>query len=474
MASNNNVHIGKPPNFDGNNYDYWKIRISMHLKSMGGKIWPIIRDGFVVLKEDEQSPSDNENVLTNDQATNVLYDALDINEFNRIKNLTTAHEIWTKLMEIYEGTTIVKSAKLYVCKRKFEQFLMKEDESVFDMFNRLNEIVKELKGLGFNVPNLDFTHKFLRSLPEKYDTIVTILVRSDLTTTSPTEVLGEILTQDIFKKSQAKAMSLAKKVKGESIALKAKVSKTIEKEESEDEGNGSESDEELALFVNKFNKFMRKKKGQPRRGQTSRKNAFNDRKCFECGEPGHITMNCPSKKNKGKDGDDKKKRKFYHKKKDGKAYLVEWDSDASSNDDDSSSKLNARIAIKEAPSLFSSPHCLMAKGDVKVKIITDLNDIDDDDDDLDDDGYSYDDLARMLGEADGYMHKEKEKFRTLKELYKNLQVSFEELKTSHNNQKESCEKLVEAQNSPLVHEVVVVTKDVGITCDLLDSSTSDS
>jgi hypothetical protein len=183
-------------------------------------------------------------------------------------------------------------------------------------------------------------------------------------------------------------------------------------------------------------------------------------------------MNCPSKKNKGKDGDDKNKKKFYHKK-DGKAYLVEWDSDASSDDDDdSSSKLNARIAIKEAPSLFSSPHCLMAKGDAKVKIITDLNDIDDDIDDLDDDGYSYDDLVRMLGEADDYMHKEKEKFRTLKEFYKNLQVSFEELNTSHNNLKESCDKLVEAQNSPFVHEVVVVTKDVGITCDLLDNSTS--
>jgi hypothetical protein len=81
----------------------------------------------------------------------------------------------------------------------------------------------------------------------------------------------------------------------------------------------------LALFVKKFNKFMRKKKGQPRRGQTSRRNSFNDRKCFECGKPGHIAMNCPSKKNKGKDGDDKKK-KFYHKKKDGKVYLVEWDS----------------------------------------------------------------------------------------------------------------------------------------------------
>jgi archaellum component FlaC len=78
--------------------------------------------------------------------------------------------------------------------------------------------------------------------------------------------------------------------------------------------------------------------------------------------------------------------------------------------------------------------------------------------DIDDDGYSYDDLVRMLGEANDYMHKEKEKFKTLKELYKNLQVSFEELKTSHNNLKENCEKLVDAQNSSIVHEVVCHTR----------------
>jgi hypothetical protein len=165
----------------------------MCLRAMGGKFWPIVKNGFVVLKEDEPSASDNENILTNDQAMNVFYDALDINEFNCIKNLTTAHEIWIKLMEIHEGTTIVKSAKLYVCKGKFEQFIMKEDESVSDMFNCLNEIVNELKGLGFNVPDVDFTHKLLRSLPEKYETIVTMLVRSDLSTTSPTEVLGKFL-----------------------------------------------------------------------------------------------------------------------------------------------------------------------------------------------------------------------------------------------------------------------------------------
>jgi hypothetical protein len=69
----------------------------------------------------------------------------------------------------------------------------------------------------------------------------------------------------------------------------------------------------------------------------------------------------------------------------------------------------------------------MAKGDDKVKFINDLNDVDDDG--------SYDNLVKMFGETDEYTHKDKEKFRTLKGLYKNLQVPFEELKTSHNNLK---------------------------------------
>jgi hypothetical protein len=71
------------------------------------------------------------------------------------------------------------------------------------------------------------------------------------------------------------------------------------------------------------------------------------------------------------------------------------------------------------------------------------------------------------------MHKEKEKFRTLKELYKNLQVCFEKLKTSHNNLKKSCEKLKEAQEPSCVHDILVVIEDVGVTCDLFDSPTNE-
>ena len=103
------------------------------------------------------------------------------------------------------------------------------------------------------------------------------------------------------------------------------------------------------------------KKNIGKRGQSSRKHPFIDKTCFQCGELGHIIINCPNKKNdknkKDNKNDEKKKKKFIKKKRNGQAYFVEWDSDASSDedDDDKSSKGVAGIAIKEAPSLFSTP-----------------------------------------------------------------------------------------------------------------------
>ena len=89
-------------------------------------------------------------------------------------------------MKIHEGTSSVKEAKFYLLKGNFSEFTMRKDESIAEMFNRLNDIVNDLKGLGFDVPDEDFSHKFFRSLPERYDTIVTLLVRSNLKTTTPT------------------------------------------------------------------------------------------------------------------------------------------------------------------------------------------------------------------------------------------------------------------------------------------------
>ena len=106
-------------------------------------------------------------------------------------------------------------------KGKFSEFAMKKNESVAEMFNWLNDIVNELKGLGFEVLDADFNHKFLRSLPERYDTIVTLLVRSNVKTATPTQILEEVLTHDMFKKSQDEAHGGIIDEKNKCVAFKA-------------------------------------------------------------------------------------------------------------------------------------------------------------------------------------------------------------------------------------------------------------
>jgi hypothetical protein len=195
-----------------------------------------------------------------------------------LKGLEKANEIWEKLMEIYEETSTVKEAKLYVYKGKFHEFTMKKDEDVSTMFNWLNDIVNELKCLDFDVSNKDLSHKFLRCLPEKYETIVTLLVRSDLSKMTPTEVLSELQTHDLFNQSQKEVQGQSMNEEKKNISLKAKATQ----EENDDENQDIDSDEEMTLIVKGLKRIMKKKKFG-KMGQSSKKNPFEGKDCFNCG-----------------------------------------------------------------------------------------------------------------------------------------------------------------------------------------------
>jgi hypothetical protein len=266
---------------------------------MSDKLWDIVDKDYVILDSTKLTIEDRDNTLANAQAMNVLYGALDLNEFNHICKFKTAHEIWERLKEVHEGTTMVKDAKLFVYKGQLEKFTMLQNESIEEMFNRLNNIINELKGLGMDVSNVNFSHKFLRALPNKYDTIVTLLVRSNLKDTTPMQILSEILTHDIFKKSQEDLHDDATDAKKKNVAFKAQASR--DKDDHEESGDEDEDDEEMTLFVIRFKKFMKKKRyqgGYSKKGQSSKGNPFEERRCFECGEKEHIATNCKNKEEK--------------------------------------------------------------------------------------------------------------------------------------------------------------------------------
>jgi hypothetical protein len=57
--------------------------------------------------------------------------------FEQIKDPERASEVWKRLKETYEGTPVIKSAKLYILMDKLTSFKMKDDESILEMFHRL-------------------------------------------------------------------------------------------------------------------------------------------------------------------------------------------------------------------------------------------------------------------------------------------------------------------------------------------------
>jgi hypothetical protein len=184
--------------------------------------------------------------------------------FEQIKDLERAHDAWTRLVESYEGTKAVKGAKLYMLKDKYTSFKRKDEETIPKMFYRLQTIVNDLKSLGEKVEDKDFSHRFLRCLPSRFDTLVTIFVIDGLETMTPNQVLGNVVTQDIYR-VERDGVAQGEEKKKNSVAFKARTSfkskGNSKKEESSDDEHAScdDKEEEMTLFVHYFGKFMKKK-----------------------------------------------------------------------------------------------------------------------------------------------------------------------------------------------------------------------
>jgi hypothetical protein len=70
-------------------------------------------------------------------ALNTIDNGINSKVFEQIKGLEKASEVWVRLEETYEGTSMVKSVKLYMFKDKLSNFKMKDDKSIPEMFYRL-------------------------------------------------------------------------------------------------------------------------------------------------------------------------------------------------------------------------------------------------------------------------------------------------------------------------------------------------
>jgi hypothetical protein len=136
---------------------------------------------------------------------------------------------------------------------------------------------------------------------------------------SSDDVLGRIMNHEMNIQEANNIKNLYKGIstsKKQDITLKANKSKkknvlietpSEEKEEDEEEEDDNEreyDEDELVLFIKKFNKFIKRRR--PYKGERNEK-PRSKKVCYNCSKNGHFIIQCPYE---SKEEDNDKRKKF--------------------------------------------------------------------------------------------------------------------------------------------------------------------
>eukprot|EP00253_Pinus_taeda_P014063 PITA_14063 len=191
------------PQFNGTNYDYWAI--TMKALFVCQDLWELVEDGF-----DEPANENEFNRLTqaekdllksnrkkDSKALVFLYQALDKSVFPRIAGAKTSKKAWQTLKTAYQGMEKVRTAKLQLLRRDFENLGMKESDNIDSFFTHVIGMVTQMRTHGETIEERRIVEKILRVLPSKFDAIViTIEETKDLSNFSVDELHASLITHE--------------------------------------------------------------------------------------------------------------------------------------------------------------------------------------------------------------------------------------------------------------------------------------
>ncbi|VFQ98072.1 unnamed protein product [Cuscuta campestris] len=127
-----------------------------------------VGDKLIPNTEDEFDAEDIKKVENYAKAINMLYCAVNPDDYRKISCCSTAKEMWDKLEVTYEGTDQVRKAKMDFLTQEYEMFRMKEHEKIDDMFDRFSKIVNDLHALKKTYTDRDLVRKILWSLTSEW------------------------------------------------------------------------------------------------------------------------------------------------------------------------------------------------------------------------------------------------------------------------------------------------------------------
>ncbi|KAM2439776.1 hypothetical protein PS1_021203 [Malus domestica] len=194
----------RTPVFNGENYEFWSIRIKTILKSHG--LWDLVENGFEasdpkkkkkkiekIEVTEVEKPTIAEILMKDARALGLIQGAVSDQIFPRIVNEETSKGAWDILKQEFRGDKQVRSVKLQGLRREFEYTRMKDSESLSVYLTRLFDIMNQMKSYGEDLSRERVVQKLLISLPRSYDPICSVIEHSkDLETLEVQEVFASL------------------------------------------------------------------------------------------------------------------------------------------------------------------------------------------------------------------------------------------------------------------------------------------
>jgi hypothetical protein len=104
-----------------------------------------------------------------------IHQAIHESTLLRFASLKQAKEAWDILQTSYQGMDKVKTSKLQILRRDFENMSMKDSNSVDSFYTHVIGLINQIKSHGETIEDKKVVEKVLRSLPPKFDTLVVTL-----------------------------------------------------------------------------------------------------------------------------------------------------------------------------------------------------------------------------------------------------------------------------------------------------------
>jgi hypothetical protein len=123
--------------FNGEDFSYWKNQTCNYLLSQGRALWKIIQEAYVIPATlDNATQGELQRYKNNYNALNLITIALDRNVYDCVAHLETAHDVWLKLCNTYDGSSEIKSSRRDTYNSQYQTFSQKSGESLDDCFAR--------------------------------------------------------------------------------------------------------------------------------------------------------------------------------------------------------------------------------------------------------------------------------------------------------------------------------------------------